>query len=449
MLENTPNSSPKPSFFDKYSTTFKAFFIFFLLIMLMIPKQMVTDLIYERETYKNEVMTEVSSKWGDAQTVSGPIVSIPYLEFFRDSPEAEFQRVIKFAHFLPEELKINGELSPEKRSRSIYEIVVYNSKIQLEGYFEPFDVAALGIPKENILWNYASCSLGLDDLRGIEEKVIMDWGAQKISFNPGLEQNDVLMNGISAKIPVKTFTTAVADRYNFKLEIILKGSDRLYFTPIGTTTNVSMKSTWPTPHFDGAFLPDTREISESGFLANWKILNLNRNIPQNWLGNSNIQLNNSAFGVDLMLAMNNYKQSHRSIKYSFILISLTFALYFFIEMLNKRRIHPFHYILVGFALCLYYTLLVSMSEHFRFFIAYFIASVMTVGLVTWYSYSILNDKRLASLIGSVLGLLYAFIFVIIRLEDYALLVGSIGLFVALAVVMHFARKVDWYDLAKQ
>jgi inner membrane protein len=439
------NNNKPASFIERNGTSFKAFFILFLLGLFFIPKSMMESLIQERMNYKEQVIGEVSSKWGEAQTVSGPIVSVPYLEFYRDSPNEEFRKIIKFAHFLPKELKINGELFPEKRSRSIYEIVVYNSKIQLEGFFDPFDVIALGIPKENILWNYASCGIGIDDLRGIEEQVLMDWGTQKINFNPGLETNEVLMNGISAKIPIGVFVKGTTERYNFKVNIELKGSKLLYFTPIGTTTTVDIKSSWATPRFDGAFLPDTREVTDTGFTANWKILNLNRNIPQNWLGNSNVYINGSAFGINLMLPMNNYIQSDRSIKYAMLLISLTFALYFFIEMLNKRRIHAFHYILVGFALCLYYSLLVSISEHFRFSIAYFVASVMTVGLITWYSYSILKDRRLALGIAAVLSLLYSFMYSIIRLEDYALLAGSIGLFVALTIVMHFARKVDWYD----
>lgn len=440
MEENTI----KKSFFERHSTTLKAIVIGILLVFLLIPRQMITDLIYEREFFRNQATDEVSSKWSYRQNVMGPVVSIPYIEFYREDLNKPFQKVIKFAHFLPEDLKIDAELIPEKRERGIYEVVVYSSKLHFEGFFNPFDVAGLGVPKENILWNYASVAVGLNDLRGIEEQIVMDWNNSKITFNPGLETNEVLENGVSAKIPIVSYDNKTVSRYPFKFDLIVKGTESLNFIPIGHEMVLNMKSTWADPKFDGAFLPEQKNIDANGFTASWKILHLNRSFPQFWLGNMSTY--NNAFGVTLLIPLDDYKQSHRAVKYAFILISLTFALYFFIEMLNKRRIHPFHYILVGLAICLFFTLLVSMSEHIKFSLAYLTATIMTVGLVTWYSFSILRDRRLALLIGSVLTLLYGFIFMIVRLEDYALLVGSIGLFVALAIVMFYARKVDWYDL---
>jgi inner membrane protein len=437
------NKAPK-TFFERHATSMKAFVIAILLIFLLIPRQMITDLIYEREFFRNQATDEVSNKWSYQQNIMGPVVSIPYIEFYREDVNKPFQKVIKFAHFLPEDLKINAEMLPERRYRGIYEVVVYTSKLHFEGFFNTFDVASLGIPKENILWDYASVAVGLNDLRGIEEQVSMDWNNQKITFNPGMETNDVLQNGVSAKIPIRPFTDKSVTRYAFKLDLVVRGTGGLNFIPTGHEMTLNVTSPWKTPKFDGAFLPETYNINENGFTANWKILHLNCPYPQYWLGNMYTQ--NSAFGVTLHISLDDYQQSHRAVKYAFILISLTFALYFFIEMLNKRRIHPFHYILVGLAICLFFTLLISMSEHIRFSMAYLCATIMTVGLVTWYSYSILQEKRLAQLIGAILALLYGFIFMIVRLEDYALLVGSLGLFFALAIVMYYARKVDWYDL---
>lgn len=436
------NSTPK-SFLERNATTFKAFTIGILLLMLLIPRQMIVELIYEREYFRNQATDEVSNKWSYQQNIMGPVISIPYIEFYKPDVNTPAQKVIKFAHFLPEDLKINSELIPEKRYRGIYEVVVYNSKMHFEGYFNPFDVAGMGIPKENILWNYASVAIGLSDLRGIEEQVVMDWNNQKITFNPGMETNDVLQNGISSKVPIVAYDNKSINRYPFKFDLLVKGTGGLNFIPIGHEMTIDMTSSWQTPKFDGKFLPETYDINEQGFKAQWKILHLNRAFPQAWLGN--MYTYDSAFGVTLKIPLDDYQQSHRAVKYAFILICLTFALYFFIEMLNNRRIHPFHYILVGLAICLFFTLLVSMSEHIRFSLAYLVATIMTVGLVTWYSHSILREKRLAQIIGAVLSLLYAFIFVIVRLEDYALLVGSLGLFVALTIVMHYARKVDWYN----
>ena len=441
--ENNTNPPPtKVSFLEKNATFLKTILIFILLAILTIPQNMVNSLIWERQSNKSTAQYEVSQKWGDQQTIIGPIVSVPYVEFYREDTSKSFQKVIKFAHFLPEELSIKSELFPEKRHRSIYEIIVYTSKMHFEGYFDRFNVASLGVPKENILWNYASLSVGINDLRGIEEQVEMNWNNQKILFNPGMESNDVIGNGVSSKVPIKAYTDTTSKRYSFSFDLILKGSDNLNFVPVGKVTNVNMVSAWPSPKFDGAFLPDTNTVSANGFTANWKLLHVNRNFPQYWLGS--MSLYQASFGVNLLLQIDNYKQSDRAVKYSFILISLTFAMFFFIEMLNKRKIHPFHYILVGLGLCLFFTLLISISEHLAFSYAYIIAMMMTVGLIYWYTNSILNDPKLSKMVAAVLGLLYLFVFVIVQLEDYALLVGSFGLFAALATIMHFSRKIDWY-----
>jgi inner membrane protein len=434
----------KKSFFERHNTTFKGIIVAFLLLCMVIPREKIESLMYEREYFRNQAIEEVSTKWSYQQNVMGPVISVPYIEFYREDNNKPLQKVYKFAHFLPQDLKINAEMIPTRRHRGIYEVVVYVAKLHFDGYFQPFDVAGLGIPKDNILWDYAFMTVGMNDLRGIEEQITLQWNDKKITFNPGMETNDVMSNGISTKVPIRAFSDNTINRYTFNFDMVLRGTGSLNFTPVGHEMNLNVKSAWTTPKFEGAFLPDSYKITSDGFVADWKVLHLNRPFPQAWLGNMHTE--SSAFGVNLLIAMDDYKQSSRSVKYAFILITLTFALYFFIEMLNKRRIHPFHYILVGLAICLFFTLLISMTEHIRFSFAYGIATVMTVGLVFWYSHSILKDKRLAQLVGGVLGLLYAFIFLIVQLEDYALLVGSLGLFAALAIVMHYARKVDWYDL---
>lgn len=443
-MEDQQASAKKKTFFERYNTSLKGIVVAFLLMFMLIPRQKIVDLIYEREYFRNEAIDEVSNKWSYEQNVMGPMVSIPYIEFIREDNNKPLQKVYKFAHFLPEDLKINAEMIPTRRYRGIYEVVVYVAKVHFDGYFIPFDVASLGIPKENILWDYASVSVGMNDLRGIEEQITMQWNDKQTTFNPGMETNDVMSNGVSTKAPIRPFSDKTVSRYSFKFDLVLRGTGSLNFIPIGHEMNLNVKSTWTSPKFDGAFLPDSFKIKPDGFTADWKVLHLNRPFPQYWLGN--MQTQTSAFGVNLLIALDDYKQSNRAVKYAFILISLTFALYFFIEMLNKRRIHPFHYILVGLAICLFFTLLISMTEHIRFSYSYLIATIMTVGLVFWYSNSILKDKRLAQIIGAVLTLLYGFIFIIVRLEDYALLMGSFGLFVALTIVMYYARKVDWYDL---
>ena len=215
--------------------------------------------------------------------------------------------------------------------------------------------------------------------------------------------------------------------------------------PFGKTTDVNLQSGWTTPSFNGEYLPDSRKISELGFDANWNILHLNRNYPQIWIG-SNYKVNNSSFGTDLLLPVDNYKKSDRVAKYAILFLGLTFLVFFFVEILNKIFIHPIQYLLVGIALVVFYTLLLSFSEHMIFNIAYWLASILTLSLITFYSWGVLKSKKLAIMVLGILFIMYSFIFTIIQLEDYALLIGSIGIFIILTIVMYYSRGIDWYNI---
>jgi inner membrane protein len=205
-----------------------------------------------------------------------------------------------------------------------------------------------------------------------------------------------------------------------------------------------MKSNWVSPSFTGNFLPDdkTKKITTSGFLANWKILHINRAFSQQYFGNLP-QLEQYAFGVDFVIPVNQYQQNERASKYGFLVIGLTFLIFFLIQSVSKIKIHIFNYSMIGLALIMFYTLLISITEHSSFLKAYITSSISVITLITLYSIAILNNKKFPLFIGAALLSLYTFIYVIIQLENYALLVGSIGLFTILALIMFFSRKIDW------
>jgi len=429
----------------KNSIAIKGLIVCGLTILLLIPTFLINNLVTERQQRQGEAFKEISSKWAETQTITGPIVSIPYLEYFKDSV-GNIKKLRKYVHVLPEQLAINGDIKPESRSRGIYEVVVYASQLNISGSFTNLLVDSATIPKENLLYDQAFISVGITDLRGIKENVQLKWGNTNSSFNSGVECNDVVSTGINAPLQLSGNDTATVTNFSFTLN--LNGSQYIYFTPVGKETTVKVSSNWSTPSFDGAFLPDKREVSEKGFSAFWKVLHLNRNYPQSWL-NSDYDVSESAFGINLIIPVDSYTKTDRSIKYAILFIGLTFLIFFFLELLNNKAIHPLQYILVGFALCIFYILLLSISEHINYNIAYLIAAVMTIGLIAWYAHSILGDKKLANLVAGNLVILYGFIFTIIQLQDYALLMGSIGLFIILAFVMHFSRKINWGGLASK
>ncbi|MBI2589413.1 inner membrane CreD family protein, partial [Candidatus Berkelbacteria bacterium] len=206
-----------------------------------------------------------------------------------------------------------------------------------------------------------------------------------------------------------------------------------------------LKSNWGAPSFSGAFLPDTREITKNSFEASWKILDLNRGYPQSWLG-STYNIYSSASGVKLLAGVDGYDKATRSAKYALLVVVLTFLVFFFAEVFNRKKIHPIQYILVGLAMVLFYVLLISISEIAGFGAAYIISSIATVGLITLYSKSVLAHGKMALTQGSILAFLYLFIYIILQLEDYALIIGSVLLFSILAAVMYLSRKVNWYAI---
>lgn len=430
----------------KNNIYFKIGTIVIITLLLLIPASMIRSLIIERESTQNEAIREVSSKWGEEQTISGPLISIPYYryikEFSRKDSTEKIVQIKEFIHILPTELNISGNINPEKRYRGIYEIVVYNSKLSISGAFNNIDLASLDIQPRNILFDKAEFVIGINDLRGIEEQVILNWNDQNIAFNPGVSSNDVVMTGINALLNLDLKDSSA---YNFSLELDLKGSQLLYFTPVGRVTNINLRSEWPNPSFKGAFLPDSREVSEKGFVANWNVLHLNRNFPQIWLGNRH-SISDSSFGIDLLLPVDNYQKSYRSIRYAILFIGFTFLTFFFIEVLNKVFIHPIQYILVGIALIVFYSLLLSISEYLKYNLAFIVSAISTLALIAGYVQAILKSGKLTLLISGILTVLYSFIFTIIQLQDYALLIGSIGIFIILGLVMYFSRKIDWYNI---
>jgi inner membrane protein len=439
--EVTANYAERESWI-RTSVTFKMFSIAFLAIILLIPAFMIQMVIQDREYRRNEAVQEISSKWGNEQTLAGPILTVPYKATIKDEA-GNISNVTQYAHFLPDKLDVKGSLQPEVRYRGIYEAVLYTGKLQFGGQFSFPNFDDWTIDKQDILWNKAFLSVGIPDMRGINDKIELAWNSQKMLFEPGIESPDVVSSGVSVATPL--VADKKGDTFTFDFQLNLNGSERLKFLPLGKETTVSLSSPWRNPSFDGAFLPDTRNIDTKGFTAQWKVLHLNRNFPQQWLGNGqNIQ--ESAFGVKLLTPIDEYQKTARSSKYAIMFIFLTFLGFFFVEILNKMRIHPAQYLLVGAALCVFYLLLISLSEHIKFNPAYWVSTAATVILITAYSSTIFRSKKLTISICITLLALYGFLYSLLQLQDYALLMGSLGLFSILAAIMYLSRNIDWYNL---
>ncbi len=441
----TPNPLEKVAYWLKTSITIRLITIGFLVLILLIPISFINSIISERKYRKADVVREISAKWGEAQTVSGPIITIPYKSVSRVyNNETKIYDLVsqrKYAHFLPEKLDIKTTIFPEIKYRNIYEAIVYTAEVEISGSFKFPESKKLNI-EESLLFKQAFLSTGLSDLRNIEA-VELNFAGQTYDFETGLETHDIIRTGISTKINLNKDSLPQEIPFSFKLKF--NGSKSLNFLPLGKETKVNVKSSSPNPKFFGAFLPKNKTISASGFSADWSVIHLNRNYPQQFTG-SQVDIPDSAFGVELLVGVDEYQKNTRASKYAVLFILLTFMTFFFVQILNKISIHPMQYLLVGFALTIFYVLLISISEHLRFAYSYLIASSAIILQITLYASTIFKNRKLTTILGLILVILYGFIFTIIQLQGYALLAGAIGLFIVLAAAMYVSRNIDWYSL---
>ncbi|KAA3610736.1 MAG: cell envelope integrity protein CreD [Calditrichaeota bacterium] len=424
----------------KNSITARLIIIAIMTIVLLIPAILIQNLVEERQERRVETEIEISDKWGASQTISGPIVVVPILEQIKTDKTNKTIHYRNYAYFLPDDLQIEGKMDPQIRYRGIYEVALYSSLLQFNGSFKiKKDLDAVN-SYGKVLWDQAFLAIGLSDMQGINDLVKVKWADQNKTSIPGIEAKELFQSGVNIPIDLSDNKS----NYDFSFALNINGSKQLFFSPLGKETNIKLESSWNNPSFSGAFLPKKREVTESGFSATWKILNLNRNYPQLWIGNQ-YKIENSAFGVELRLPVDEYQKTMRTTKYAIMFIALTFLTFFMIEVLNKKMLHPIQYLLIGFALLLFYTLLLSFSEHIGFQSSYIIATISITGLITSYSKSILGKPiQMFTVLGTLTGL-YSYLFIILQLQDYALIMGSIGLFFILAIVMFVTRKINWYS----
>ncbi len=425
------------------SMTMRAVLVAVLVLLLLVPLAMVQDLIHEREYRKDDAAREVSATWGGSQTITGPVITVPYQATVRvdlGDGKTEMRNVTQYAHFLPEKLDVKSSLDPEKRHRGIYDVVVYKGHVELSATF-PAMGGLLPATASALRWNEAELCLGISDLRSIKQQVSAKLEGRARAFEPGLPSDDFNASGLSAGLPMDS--SALSRPFDLSIVLELNGSGSFRVVPVGRNTSASVRSSWPDPSFQGAFLPDSSAVSADGFTAHWTVLHLNRPYPQEFTGSRNMELEASAFGPDLILPVDEYQKSTRAAKYGLMLIVMVFLVFFFVEVLQKLRIHPIQYLLVGLALCIFYTLLIALSEHIGFSKAYIVSAIAVIGLVVFYARSVFKQIKATQLLGLVMVLVFGFMFTVINQEDYALLIGSIGLFIVLAIVMAVSRKIDW------
>ena len=442
----------------KTSITARMLMIGILIIVLLIPLSFIESLIRERSNRQESVVNEINEKWGNEVLLYGPILKVPYKTYTEKLvTNSETKKVttetisyINYAYFFPEKLAINSDINPEVKKRGIYKTSVYKSTMDVSGNFIKPDFSSIEVKDNDVLWDKATVIIKTSNLKGINNQVEIAINSNGYAFVPKYEeqQNNVYLKNVVTLHKLETTHLKKEDLFldkvhDFSIKLTVSGSQQFKIIPIGKETKLNVTSNWKTANFIGEFLPlNSDKITENGFDAKWNVLHINRPFSQEYY-KTLPNLNEYAFGVNFKIPVDEYQKSERSAKYGFLVISLTFLIFFLIQSISKINIHPFQYLMIGLALTMFYTLLISISEHSNFLKAYVIAGISVIVLITLYSKSILKTFKFPLFIGISLTALYTFIFVIIQLENYALIVGSIGLFTILAAVMYASRKIDW------
>jgi len=435
------------SFSNATMLTAKLVVIGVLGLALWIPTAIIGSVARERANRRDEVVNEVSSSWGQAQYVEGPVLSVP-VHLWREDGDGRRSRRTAWVNQLPETLEVRGGLAPEVRFRAIYEVVLYRGKLSLRGSFPPLDPGRWGVRSEDVQWDRAVLTFGISDPKGLREVPRLILGGHELPLEPGAGRGP-FPGGLGAAVELRP-PAEDGERVAlpFELEVELAGSESLRLLPMASQTVVELEAPWPDPSFEGDFLPEERNIAESGFQASWKVLGLQREVPQHWLSEDDHgdgygqYLRNSSFGVRLLFPVDAYQRTMRSVKYSVLFSLLTLLGFFAVEVGGKTSIHPLQYLVIGFALCIFYILLLSLSELIGFNPAYAVASVVIVVLISSYIHAIVRSRPLTALCAGVLTTVYGCLFVMLQLEELALLMGTVLLLVLCAVVMVLTRRLN-------
>ncbi|NGM67159.1 cell envelope integrity protein CreD [Sphingobacterium sp. SGR-19] len=487
--QNTPPAFPPSpsSFFERLanSVILKLGIILFLVLLLLIPMESVKDLIRERKNRDQAVSNEIASKWGNTQVVSGPIIGIPYTYSYNvnttdEKGEIKAEKHVEkdYVFLVSKTLDVKSTVEPTYLKRGIYQTVVYNATIALRGEFDEIDLAKLDLNPEDLSWENAKVFIGLSDLKGIKAIPKLSMGQDEVEFEVGNADVSLFEQTMVANVDLSDRST----KNEFAINLDIRGSRNLTVFPTSNETSIIVSGIWDNPSFNGGFLPEDRTISEQDFTAKWRIPSFSRKFPQQWKGargrmyqitnyeitdvdypvvaipepsvsssGTNVQLSTEQdmVQVNFLESVNNYQKTTRVAKYGILVVLLTFTSLFFTEVIKKQRVHIVQYVLIGCAMVLFYSLLLALSEHTGFNWGYLIAAIATIMLISSFIFGITKDKKIAFIFSGILSAFYIFIFSLMQLQDYSLIVGTIGVFVILALLMRLSTRVNWYQFEKK
>ena len=448
-------------------------------VALMVPLLMVYGLLWDRQQQAETAQASIGQGWGGQQTIGGPVIVIPYRTTETQTVQENGRDVtrtvntIRNLYLSPQANKAEVAIKPEKRKKAIYETVVYESQIAGSADFVlPADIARYGVTREALMLDRAEVRLGVSDARGLVDGNSLAVNGAPVPLQPG---KGLASTGNSGTFAFVDWTGAAPLKVDYRIGVRGLGDFRL--VPRGVDTRWTVKSSWPNPSFGGDFLPATRKVAGDGFTATYAIPNLalgqaqvltgdlsppnsssygrgGRSIPTDVvdMGGGAAETSGGtakAIAIGLIEPVDLYSQVDRSIKYGFLFIGFTFVAFLMFDIIAGARVAAAEYLLTGVALVLFFVLLLAFAEVIGFMPAYMLASAAIIGLLTFYSAAVLKSWKRARFLAAMLIGLYALLYTLLNLEAYALLIGSVLMFFALAGVMYMTRNIDWGGLGKK
>jgi inner membrane protein len=428
-----------------------------LMLLMLIPLAFVRGTIRGRLEYKNEAADKVAKSWGSRLLIVAPVLNIPYTA--KSDKEGKIE-ITKYKKYSPKFLDVQVNIAPQERYIGIFKFPVFVSEISMKGSFEK--------PKSQGI-DEAFLTLEINNLQGISTPEFA-WNGVKGSFEPSSQgtpfkltlpntsEFTTLPSYIlgskkydyerDSRNPLKSLSAKVSFNNSdatFDIKFNIKGSQNISFVPIAKDNKFRIRSNWTNPNFSGSFLPDVKEINDKGFDAGWNINYLASGIPRRL---DETDISSAMFTTSLLVPIDSYRSAERAVKYGILFIILTFLACFVFEIISQKPIHPFQYLLVGLAMSVFYILLLSICEFVPFYLSYFIAVAAIIIMISLYAKfavsKTLSIKQTLTIAGA-LAALYGYLYILLQLEDMALIFGSIGLFVGLAIVMYATRNISWYE----
>ena len=427
-----------------HSNTAKFILIFILVLLFLIPIKLIDSIIADRKYYQREAIASIIQPMGGSPEIEGMVVAVPYKqtsESVDSKGNKKIQVSTKYILFAPDTYNLDITVNPYNLTRGIFKVPVFNGKANVTSFFERPNFSHYEIAEKDINLGGAILIFGVSKTKNLTATPNLLLNGKPLSMSPvKYESVSPFTNSVYYDLADVSFDHGLS----LTGEINFQGGENIEIRPIGTDNTITMTSNWNSPSFSGGWLPNERNITKDGFTAKWNIAGLSTVYSKSWRAGE--RFNAESVDVSFIVPVDAYRKTERSIKYALLFLIIPFIALLISEIFSKKRVHPIQYCLIGIADVIFYLLLLSISEHLSFDLTYLICAVCVSLSTLFYATAIFKKIKWGALLSCIQLMSYIFLYGTVQAEDYALLIGSLGMFTVVVMLMFITRKIDWYAL---